>query len=57
VAKDKREWKGFGPDPKDTSSVLYVQPEEMVTPIRQLGDSAELGDPVKASELAKESDS
>jgi hypothetical protein len=50
----KPEWKGFGPDPRDPSTVLYVQADDIVTPIRPVGPHAELGDPIKASDLWKE---
>jgi len=55
----KRKWKGFGPDPKDTTSVLYVQPEDVLVPIREMGaegkpKSAEIGDPIIAKDLWKE---
>lgn len=49
----KPEWKGFGPDPRDSSSVLYVQPSDVVVPIRN-SDPTSLGDPIKASDLWKE---
>jgi hypothetical protein len=56
----KTQWKGFGPDPRDTSSVLYVQPDDVVIPIREVGGkdgrpaSAEMGDPTTAKDLWKE---
>lgn len=49
----KPAWKGFGPDPRDPSTVLYVQPDDVVVPIRA-SDPTTLGDPIKASDLAKE---
>jgi len=56
----KRKWKGFGPDPKDTTSILYVQPGDVVVPILELPGkdgrppSAEIGEPVIAKDLRRE---
>lgn len=56
-----KQWKGFGPDPRDTTSLLYVQPDDVVIPIREIRDAdgnrqAELGEPVKARDLSNDSD-
>lgn len=53
MATKEKERKGFGPDPEDTSSILYVQENDVVVPIRA-DDPTKLGKPIRAGDLWKE---